>query len=514
MDDTAMPDQPGRTLTLARNLPRVIQGGMGVAISNWRLARAVSQAGGLGVVSGTALDRVLAYRLQEGDADGHVRRILASFPDQALAQRVVQRWFVPGGIPTPGAYRQVPLIDHHPANDSLELLVAAGYAEVALAKDGHAGPVGINLLEKIQVANPAILYGALLAGVDAVLVGAGIPREFPALIRQLTAHEPGHLTLRVEGGQPGENVRVDFVPRELLGGTGLPALARPPFLAIISSDVLAQSLLRSTDGQVDGFIVEGATAGGHNAPPRGGGHLSDIGEPVYGPRDLPDLGRLRQLGRPFWLAGGYGTADGLARANAAGAHGIQVGTLFSLCRESGMDEPLRLRVLGLAAGDEARVFTDPLASPTGFPFKTVDLPGTASDRSVDAERIRICNIGLLRQAYRRPDGDIGWRCPAEPEAAFLAKGGAAKDLTGRKCLCNALMATAGFALAAPAGGREPALVTAGNCLAAADPGLHHDLGAGDLVAALMNGRPLAGASTTGNPSAHHRHGFAAQTGPA
>ena len=40
---------------------------MGVATSGWRLARAVSQLGQLGVVSGTLLAVVLARRLQEGD---------------------------------------------------------------------------------------------------------------------------------------------------------------------------------------------------------------------------------------------------------------------------------------------------------------------------------------------------------------------------------------------------------------------------------------------------------------
>ena len=46
-------------------LPKIIQGGMGVGVSSWRLARAVSALGQLGVVSGTALDQVLARRLQD-----------------------------------------------------------------------------------------------------------------------------------------------------------------------------------------------------------------------------------------------------------------------------------------------------------------------------------------------------------------------------------------------------------------------------------------------------------------
>ena len=50
---------------------RIIQGGMGVAISGWRLAAAVGCLPGcLGVVSGTAIDTVLARRLQDGDPGG------------------------------------------------------------------------------------------------------------------------------------------------------------------------------------------------------------------------------------------------------------------------------------------------------------------------------------------------------------------------------------------------------------------------------------------------------------
>ena len=56
--------------------PRIIQGGMGAGISDWRLARAVAAAGQLGVVSGTALDSILARRLQMGDPEGHLRRAL------------------------------------------------------------------------------------------------------------------------------------------------------------------------------------------------------------------------------------------------------------------------------------------------------------------------------------------------------------------------------------------------------------------------------------------------------
>jgi nitronate monooxygenase len=59
---------------------------------------------------------------------------------------------------------------------------------VFLAKEGHDGPVGINLLTKIQLPNLASLYGAMLAKVDYVLMGAGIPREIPQALDTLSQH--------------------------------------------------------------------------------------------------------------------------------------------------------------------------------------------------------------------------------------------------------------------------------------------------------------------------------------
>lgn len=71
-------------------LPTIIQGGMGFGVSDWRLARAVSELGQLGVVSGTALDCVVARKLQAGDPGGHIRRALEHFPIPSIAKRVME----------------------------------------------------------------------------------------------------------------------------------------------------------------------------------------------------------------------------------------------------------------------------------------------------------------------------------------------------------------------------------------------------------------------------------------
>src|SRR6185312_9898962 len=100
---------------------------------------------------------------------------------------------------------------------------------------------------------------------------------------------------------------------------------------IVAATSLAATLARKANGRVDGFVVEGPTAGGHNAPPRGEQQLNARGEPIYGERDVVDIARVGELGLPFWIAGGAGSPQGLVDALTAGAAGIQVGTLFAYC---------------------------------------------------------------------------------------------------------------------------------------------------------------------------------------
>jgi nitronate monooxygenase len=176
---------------------------------------------------------------------------------------------------------------------------------------------------------------------------------------------------------------------------------------------------------------------------------------------VPELAKIRDLGLPFWLAGSYASPEKLAQAQSLGAVGIQVGTAFAFCDESGIEPDYKRRLIQASRAGSARVFTDPAASPTGFPFKVAELAGTLSEPEVFAARERICDLGFLRQPYRQADGNIGYRCAAEPVDDYVRKGGNLADTVGRKCLCNGLMATAGFAQVRD-GIAEPAIVTAGN----------------------------------------------------
>jgi NAD(P)H-dependent flavin oxidoreductase YrpB (nitropropane dioxygenase family) len=446
----------------AASLPAIIQGGMGIGVSNWRLANAVARCGQLGVVSGTVVDTLLVRRLQDGDIGGHMRRALAALPIPHLGDELLRRYFHPEGRAAGASYHLLPMYKQTVSAARQRVTVAAAFVETWLAREGHDAPVGMNLLTKVQMPNLATLYGAMLAGVSCVIMGAGIPREIPGALDALALHQPARIRFDVEGLEKDEAEWLTFDPADVWPDRAVPStpLMRPAFLPVVSAVSLAATLARKSTGRVDGFVVEGPTAGGHNAPPRGAMTLDDLGQPIYGERDAVDLVKLAELGLPFWVAGGAGTPEGLVAAQAAGARGIQVGTLFAFCEESGLDTPVKREVLDAVCRGTARIHTDPRASPTGYPFKVVHV-SDAADASDSRERI--CDLGYLRVAIKRADGRLDYRCPAEPVDAYVQKGGAAEDAVGRRCLCNGLLADVGYAQERD-GAVEPPLVTSGDDL--------------------------------------------------
>ena len=469
--------------------PQIIQGGMGVGVSNWRLANAVCRLGQLGVVSGTALDAILVRRLSDGDKGGHMRRGLDAFPFPEMARRIWQEYFVPGGKPAGTPYPAIPMRSHVESRKLIELAIVANFVEVFLAREGHENPVGINFLEKVQLPHLASIFGAMLAGVGYVLMGAGIPLHIPGLLDAYAAQRPAEYKLAVTGLAQDSEVVMRLDPAEYAEGP-VPELMRPKFLAIVASNTLASTMLRRANGRVDGLVIEGFTAGGHNAPPRGKLQLNASGEPVYGERDRVNIADLRALGVPFWLAGGYGSADKLREAHAEGAAGVQVGTAFAFSEESGLREDLKSKLMAQARAASAIVFTDCRVSPTGFPFKVAQLQGTSSEAAVYQARKPVCDMGYLREPYAMGDGRIGYRCAAEPVATYVAKGGKTEEALGRKCLCNALLANVGFPQLRNDGSIEPPLVTVGddiNSIARFLAAGKQSYSAADVVHSLLRG---------------------------
>jgi len=476
-------------ITPAEELPQIIQGGMGAAVSDWRLANTVARNGQLGVVSGTALDSVLARRLQLGDPCGAIRRALAKFPWPDMAQRALDTFFVAGGKSADKSFKLAPLPTMKLRASLVELMVLGNFVEVFLAKEGHSGPIGINYLEKIQLPHAPSLLGAMLAGVGVVLVGAGIPLAIPGALDSLSQWESVELGLSVELNPDRHHYVQRFDPQEYFTGE-LPELARPNFLAIIASDTLAKTMVKRASGEVNGFVVEHYTAGGHNAPPRRVRGADPNASPEYGERDIPDLQIIGDLGKPFWLAGSEASPERLAEARAAGARGIQVGTAFAFSRESGILAEIKHQVLRAQKAGTLNVRTDFNSSPTGFPFKVIELDGTVSDETTYAARERFCDLGYLRQLYAKGESKVGYRCPSEPERTYLAKGGEIEGTVGKRCLCNGLLATVGLGQMRD-GVAEPPIVTAGDdwtFLPHVTQGDDIDYGAADVIEYLT--RPV------------------------
>ena len=480
---------------------KLIQGGMGVYVSNWRLARAVAmeQPGTTaGTVSGTALDIVYVRLLQLGDPGGHVRRALAAFDalfGVAIGQKIINHFFIDGGKAPAARFKNAPKhmvrlpngSDILPAAqtpapvalnmepETVELLIASGFAEVWLARQGHSGRIFINFLHKVELPLIYTMYGAMLAGVDGIIVGAGNPDGLPAVCSRLAQHAPVTSELSVLYRESGETFQLTFDPRQVADGKlAQQPLPRPAFLAIVSLENLVEALAHSQTEAPDGFIIEHHTAGGHNAGPQGPLKKDEKGQPIYGPEDEPDLQAIRQVGLPFWLAGGYGSREKLAQALAAGATGVQVGSVFALSEESGLKSAYRSAILSelKQATDDSHLVLTTLFSPTGFPFKVVQLDDTLADQAVYANRLRVCDIGLLQQrGLSKPAADgtrrLFQRCPAAPLDDFVSKRGLPLNTTARRCLCNGLLASVGLGQAGLQNGEqkeEPAIVTLGNHL--------------------------------------------------
>lgn len=480
---------------------QLIQGGMGVYVSNWRLARAVAlerPGQTAGTISGTALDIVYVRLLQLGDPGGHVRQALEAF-DRAFGvdsgARICACYFIEGGKAPSAHFKAAPHQTLRSQNgltsfpvpaqghtverfqldeEVVELLIATAFAEVWLAKQGHDGKIFINFLNKIELPLIYAMYGAMLAGVDGVVVGAGNPEGLAAICTRLAEHEPVTRGLSVLYRETGEEFVLSFDPRQVAGGrcTQTP-LERPAFLAIVSLQDLVTVLAASASEPPDGYIIEHHTAGGHNAGPLGPLHRDDLDQPIYGNRDEPDFETIRQVGMPFWVAGGYGSHEGLRQALALGATGVQVGTLFALAEESGMQPEYRQAILHEIKNgtDQASLVRTTFFSPTGFPFKVVQLGNTLADSQVFEDRHRVCDIGLLQQLGLGKPGQDGsrmlfQRCPASPIAAYVRERGLESNTGQRRCLCNGLLSCVGLGQTRGQGEsqEEPAIITLGNHL--------------------------------------------------
>ncbi len=430
--------------------PKLIQGGMGFRVSNDRLAGAVARAGErlekpvLGTVSGVGLSVSCIENLVSGDEG--TMEALQAFPVPKVAQELKDRYWLRKNKfgradlpPTPEV-----LINGSQAGKDLltKLLVFANYAEVFKAKRGHNGPIAMNYLEKVQPGRPFEIYGAMLAGVDYIASGAGLPTQTPGILDRFAAGLDASYRINITGSDEGFEMK--FNPAKIFGDNH--SLKRPKFLAIVSLHVAAHALIERSNGEIYGFVVESPIAGGHNAPPRPRKDVDEKSDvPVYGPKDEPDLSKFRQYGKPFWLAGGMASPEELQRAvDEEGATGIQVGSAFALCDESGILDHRKRDLRRRGFDGTLVVRPSKRTSPTGYPINIAQLRDSLSDPEVYSRRVRQCDFGFLDEYYET-EGKIRSRCPAEPVDTYIAKGGKIEETEGARCLCSGLGATVGMA---------------------------------------------------------------------
>jgi len=111
----------------------IIQGGMGIGISNFRLAGTVAKEGGLGVLSSAALDRIVGAR--------HGRKFKAR---EAAAQDVIDAKAISGN---------------------------------------SAGAIGMNVMVAVINQYEDSVLGAMDGGVDVIISGAGLPLALPEMVK-------------------------------------------------------------------------------------------------------------------------------------------------------------------------------------------------------------------------------------------------------------------------------------------------------------------------------------------
>ena len=357
-----------------------------------------------------------------------MRQALAAFPIPAMALRVMKQYYIHGGKAADAAFRAVPRFTVTPPVALQELTVVGAFCEVWLAKQEHTGPVGINFLRKIEIPLPFGLLGAMLAGVDYVLIGAGQPggdprrdpRAVPGRGRRVRRARPGP-ALRRRPGRPCAAARPSSsaTPVATCPCPGSWPSSRPLDLAAgLAGDPATRPF---------GFIVEGPSAGGHNAP---------AARPATGRRARPAGLRRARHRRPRrrsprsacrsgWPAR---TAPPRAwpRPGPPAPRASRSAPPSPTAQESGLADSLKRQVLAEVLAGTLDVRSDWRASPTGFPFRVIQLEGTVSDPEVAAARKAVCDLGALRTPYKKANGDIDYRCPAEPLADVHPQGRAGR----------------------------------------------------------------------------------------
>ena len=312
----------------------IIQGGMGVGVSLADLAGAVARRGGVGTVSFVALDRLVEKRIGRK-------------------------------------------VDHR----------EGARLEVARAKElaGGRGAIALNVMVLVERSFKESVLGAVDAGVDIILAGAGLPMTLPDIV----------------GDAP-----VALIP-------------------IVSSGRALELICRRWKryGRTpDAVVLEGPLAGGHL-----GFRREDVEKPEFSLEQLfPEVKAAADAngGIPVIVAGGVYDRQDIVRWVEAGAAGVQMGTRFAATEESGASPDFKKALVG-AAEDDIEVAFEP-GSPSGLPFRVIkSSPGY--QLALSRTRKPLCD----KQYLLHPGKDGKLSCPA-------------LDSTDSFCICNVLLSAADY----------------------------------------------------------------------
>jgi len=311
----------------------IIQGGMGIGVSLAPLASAVAKEGGIGIISSAALDRLISKR--KG--------------------------------------KKVNSYD-------------AAYEEVSLSK-ALGGFTGINIMIALARDYEASVRGALDAGTDCIISGAGLPLGLPAI-------------------QPPKDTAL---------------------IPIVSSARALDLICKKWERlgyRPDAVVLEGPLAGGHL-----GFKADQIDIESNKLENLlpPVLDVAERYGRiPVIVAGGIYTHADVLQFMKMGASGVQVGTRFLATEESTASPQYKQAVLDVRKEDIV-IATDP-GSPCGFPFRVIR-QSPMYQSAIRKLREPKCNRGyvLLKDAEGKYT-----RCPAKESNEH------------HFCICNGLLSSAGY----------------------------------------------------------------------
>ena len=278
-----------------RSLLPVIQGGMGIGVSAHRLAGAVAAEGAIGTIASVEL-----RRLHE-DLMRHLRRLR----DPEASARA-------------------------------NLIALDREIQEARRIAGREGFIAVNVMHAISGYREHVLQ-AIKSGVNAVIVGAGLPMDLPMLAAEF--------------------------PKVAL----IPILSEARGVQVVLRRWMRQKRLP------DAIVIENPQfAGGHLGATR----LEDVSDPKYGFANvLPAIRRLiEELGLkpdqiPLIAAGGISSFQKIREIFALGGSGVQLGTPFAVTIEGDAHINFK-RVLADATPKDLVTFM----SSAGLPARAVLTP--------------------------------------------------------------------------------------------------------------------------------------------